>query len=60
MIEKEIEKIEKRNIEENMQLAYENHPEGFAQVSMLWINVKVNGHHFKGLLKIFFLKMYVT
>ena len=44
------EEIEKRNIEENMHLALENAPESFAQVVMLWINVKVNGHHVKGLL----------
>jgi len=41
------EEIEKRNIEENMHLALENAPESFAQVVMLWINVKVNGHHVK-------------
>jgi len=41
------EEIEKRNIEENMHLALENAPESFAQVVMLWINVRVNGHHVK-------------
>lgn len=42
------EEIERKNIEENMTMAMEEHPESFAQVVMLWINLKVNGHHVKG------------
>ena len=37
-----------RNIDENMVRAMEETPESFIQVSMLWINMKVNGHHVKG------------
>lgn len=41
------EEIERKNIEENMNLAIENAPESFGQVCMLWINLRVNGHHVK-------------
>jgi len=40
--------IEMRNIDENMVRAMEETPESFIQVTMLWINMKVNGHHVKG------------
>ena len=43
------EEIERKNIDENMTMAMEQNPESFAQVVMLWINLKVNGHHVKGL-----------
>lgn len=42
------EEIERKNIEENMNLAIEEAPESFGQVVMLWINLKVNGHFVKG------------
>ena len=42
------EEIERKNIDENMTMAMEQNPESFAQVVMLWINLKVNGHHVKG------------
>lgn len=42
------EEIERKNIEENMNMAIEEAPESFGQVVMLWINLKVNGHHVKG------------
>ncbi|XP_076821116.1 protein DDI1 homolog 2-like [Clavelina lepadiformis] len=41
------EAIEKKNIEENMNMAIEEAPESFGQVVMLWINLRVNGHHVK-------------
>ena len=44
------EEIERKNIEENMNMAIEEAPESFGQVIMLWINLKVNGHHVKGML----------
>nr|XP_002124336.3 protein DDI1 homolog 2 [Ciona intestinalis] len=39
--------IERKNIEENMNMAIEEAPESFGQVVMLWINLKVNNHHVK-------------
>ena len=42
------EAVEKKNIEENMNMAIEEAPESFGQVVMLWINLRVNGHHVKG------------
>ena len=42
------EEIERKNIDENMTMAMEQNPESFAQVVMLWIKMKVNGHHVKG------------
>ena len=47
------EEIERKNIDENMTMAMEQNPESFAQVVMLWINLKVNGHHVKGKRSIF-------
>nr|CAB3236637.1 protein DDI1 homolog 2-like [Phallusia mammillata] len=41
------EEIERKNIEENMNMAIEEAPESFGQVVMLWINLKVNGHYVK-------------
>ena len=53
-IQKKIaEEIERKNIEDNMTMAMEENPESFAQVVMLWINLKVNGHHVKGKIKNF-------
>ena len=42
------EEIKQTNIDENMTLAMEEHPESFVNVVMLWINMKVNGHQVKG------------
>ena len=42
------EEIQRKNIDENMTMAMQENPESFAQVLMLWINLKVNGHHVKG------------
>lgn len=39
--------IENKNIDHNMQLAMEHHPESFATVVMLYIDCKVNGHPIK-------------
>ena len=47
-IEKMTKVLEQRNVNENFELAMETAPESFGSVVMLWINVKVNGHHFKG------------
>ena len=47
-IEKMTEKLEQKNVQENFELAVETAPESFGRVVMLWINVKVNGHRFKG------------
>ena len=47
-IEKLTEKLEQQNMQENFELAWETTPESFGSVVMLWINVKVNGHRFKG------------
>ena len=47
-IEKMTEKLEQKNVQENFELAVETAPESFGRVVMLWINVKVNGHSFKG------------
>ncbi|XP_049748999.1 protein DDI1 homolog 1 [Elephas maximus indicus] len=41
------EEIRQQNIEENMNIAIEEAPESFAQVVMLYINCKVNGHPLK-------------
>jgi len=41
------EEIRLRNIETNMEAAMEHNPESFAQVVMLYINCKVNGHPVK-------------
>uniref|UniRef100_H2ZAJ1 UBA domain-containing protein n=1 Tax=Ciona savignyi TaxID=51511 RepID=H2ZAJ1_CIOSA len=39
--------IERKNIDENMNMAIEESPESFGQVVMLWINLRVNNHHVK-------------
>ncbi|XP_008828237.1 protein DDI1 homolog 1 [Nannospalax galili] len=41
------EEIRQQNIEDNMNIAMEEAPESFGQVSMLYINCKVNGHPLK-------------
>lgn len=43
--QKEIEEeIRKQMVEENYQLAQEQFPEFFGQITMLYISAKVNGH----------------
>ncbi|KAK7684619.1 hypothetical protein QCA50_012200 [Cerrena zonata] len=42
--ERILELIRQEQVNENMQLAYDISPESFAQVTMLFINIKVNGH----------------
>jgi len=39
--------IQQKNIDANMELAMEASPESFGSVIMLYINLKVNGHHVK-------------
>ncbi|KAI1301305.1 Protein DDI1 -like protein 2 [Halotydeus destructor] len=39
--------IERQNIESNMEAALEYHPEAYGQVTMLYIDCKVNGHPVK-------------
>ena len=38
------EEIRKKMINENYEMAQENFPEFFGQITMLYINCKVNGH----------------
>lgn len=40
--------IKRKNIDENMAIAMETTPESYSEVTMLWINIKVNGHPLKG------------
>lgn len=41
------EEIRQQNVQENMNIAMEEAPESFAQVPMLYVNCKVNGHALK-------------